>query len=90
MRCVTQAITREATVAGREARRIRLTSDTRHFTFLEAAMIRSFRHRGLKLLYEKGSRKGIPSQRAEQIENVLSVLDVASSIREIHFQECIP
>ncbi len=46
-------------------------------------MIRSFRHKGLKLLYETGSRRKVPPARAEQLENVLSVLDVATSMTAI-------
>jgi len=46
-------------------------------------MIQSFKHKGLKLLYEKGSRKGVPPACAEKIENVLSVLDVAKSVASL-------
>jgi toxin HigB-1 len=43
-------------------------------------MIISFRHKGLKLLYEHGKRRGVPPERADYIEEVLSVLDVTTSI----------
>lgn len=42
-------------------------------------MIRSFKHRGLKRLYEQGDRSGIRSDLVNPIERILSVLDAASS-----------
>lgn len=40
-------------------------------------MIRSFKHRGLKRLYERGDRSGVRSDLAAKIERILSILDVA-------------
>lgn len=40
-------------------------------------MIRSFRHTGLRLLYRSGSRHGLPPTRAERLEAILALLDVA-------------
>jgi len=37
-------------------------------------MIRSFKHRGLKRLYERGDRGGIRPDLLETVERVLSVL----------------
>jgi proteic killer suppression protein len=37
-------------------------------------MIRSFRHKGLKRLYENGEPKGIKADQLEKIENILFVL----------------
>ena len=40
-------------------------------------MIRSFRHKGLKQLFEKGQRKGLRADQLEKIENILAVLNRA-------------
>ena len=42
-------------------------------------MIRSFRHRGLKRLYERGDRSGIRPDLLETVERVLTVLDAATT-----------
>ena len=42
-------------------------------------MIRSFRHRGLKRLYERGDRSLIRPDLQERVEVILAQLDVASS-----------
>lgn len=41
-------------------------------------MIRSFRHRGLKRLYERGDRGQVGADMLDRVENVLAVLDRAS------------
>lgn len=40
-------------------------------------MIRSFRHKGLRLLFETGRRTKLPPQDVERIENILLVLNHA-------------
>jgi toxin HigB-1 len=40
-------------------------------------MIRSFKHRGLKRLYERGDRGGIRPDLLEIVERILTVLDAA-------------
>jgi proteic killer suppression protein len=40
-------------------------------------MIRSFRHRGLKRLFEHGDAAQLPPEMREKIENILAVLDAA-------------
>ena len=47
-------------------------------------MITSFRHKGLKRLYEKGDRKGVNAQHAERIENILGLLDVAARVEDMN------
>ncbi len=42
-------------------------------------MIVSFRHKGLKLLYEKGDRRRLPQEYAGKIERVLARLDEATA-----------
>jgi proteic killer suppression protein len=40
-------------------------------------MIRSFKHRGLKRLYERDDRSGIRSDLVDTVERILTVLDSA-------------
>ena len=42
-------------------------------------MIRSFQHRGLKRLYERGDRGGIRPDLLDTVERILTVLDSAAS-----------
>jgi len=42
-------------------------------------MIKSFKHRGLKRLYERGDRSGIGSQFVDKVERILARLDEANS-----------
>ena len=41
-------------------------------------MILSFRHKGLRLLYEKGDRRRVQSEYADKVERILSRLDEAT------------
>lgn len=41
-------------------------------------MIRNFRHKGLKRLYENGERRKLPPEHVEKIERILARLDQAS------------
>ena len=41
-------------------------------------MIVGFRHKGLKLLYEKGDRRRIPSTLVDKVERILARLDAAA------------
>ena len=41
-------------------------------------MIVSFRHKGLKLLYEKGDRRRVQPEYADKIERILARLDEAT------------
>ncbi len=40
-------------------------------------MIRGFRHRGLRRLFEQGESKGIRADHREKVENILAVLNRA-------------
>ena len=42
-------------------------------------MIRSFKHRGLKRLYERGDRSGIRPDLLETVERILTLLDSATT-----------
>ncbi|MGF1475920.1 MAG: type II toxin-antitoxin system RelE/ParE family toxin [Geminicoccaceae bacterium] len=46
-------------------------------------MIRSFRHRRLKRLYECGDRRRVPADMADKIEDVLAALDAATTVEEM-------
>jgi proteic killer suppression protein len=47
-------------------------------------MIASFRHKGLKRLFEKDDRKGVNAQHAERIENILGLLDAAANVEDMN------
>ena len=42
-------------------------------------MIRSFKHRGLKRLYERGDRSGIRPDLVDTVQEILTVLDKATT-----------
>ena len=42
-------------------------------------MIESFRHKGLKRLYEKDEGKGVPPELADKVARILARLDVAKT-----------
>ena len=42
-------------------------------------MIRSFKHRGLKRLYERGDRSGIRPDLVDTVERILTVLNTATT-----------
>ena len=46
-------------------------------------MIRSFKHRGLKRLYEHGDRSGIRPDLVDTVERILTVLDTATTPRAL-------
>jgi proteic killer suppression protein len=47
---------------------------------LHTVMIVSFRHKGLKLLFEKGDRRRVLSEHVSKVERILARLDEASEI----------
>jgi proteic killer suppression protein len=47
-------------------------------------MIESFRHRGLKRLFESSDRRGVNPQHVEKIETILGLLEVAEDIRDMN------
>jgi proteic killer suppression protein len=46
-------------------------------------MIASFRHKGLRRLFEDDDPRGVNPQHIERIENILGLLDVARTIGDI-------
>lgn len=52
-------------------------------------MIKSFKHRGLKRLYERGDSRRLPPEMVSRIEEILGLLDVATSAQDMdlpHFR----
>ena len=45
-------------------------------------MIESFRHKGLKRLYEKGDHSGIGATMVSRVEEILTILEAAETIEE--------
>lgn len=46
-------------------------------------MIQSFKHRGLKRLYERGDRSGIRADLLDIVERILTVLDTAATVQAL-------
>ncbi len=46
-------------------------------------MIQSFRHKGLKRLYEDDDRRGVPAEHVEKLRNILARLDAAASVEDM-------
>jgi proteic killer suppression protein len=46
-------------------------------------MIESFRHRGLKRLYERGEAARVPADMLHRIEDILAALDVAKIVSDL-------
>lgn len=46
-------------------------------------MIVGFHHKGLKLLFEKGDRRGVLSDHADKIERILARLEEASKVGDM-------
>jgi proteic killer suppression protein len=49
-------------------------------------MIESFRHKGLKRLFEDGNRSGVRPDQVERIENILSMLAVTEKLKDLDLQ----
>lgn len=47
-------------------------------------MIVGFRHKGLRLLFEKGERRKVPPEHADKIDRILARLDVAAEIGDMN------
>lgn len=47
--------------------------------------IRSFRHKGLRRLYETGSRRGIRSDLVEKVEDILHAIEQARRVEQWDF-----
>lgn len=47
-------------------------------------MIRTFRHKGLKRLFESGETKGLRADYVQKVENILAVLNRARSVEDMN------
>ena len=47
-------------------------------------MIKSFRHKGLKLLFESGDHRGVPARMADRIIRRLDALDAAEAPTDLN------
>jgi proteic killer suppression protein len=47
-------------------------------------MIKSWKHKGLKLLFETGGTRGIPAQQAKKIQVRLDAIDVATEVNQLN------
>ena len=57
--------------------------DTRHAMGYTLFMITSFRHKGLKRLFEKGITSGISSEYIKKVRRILALLETSSSINDM-------
>jgi len=48
-------------------------------------MIESFKHKGLQVLFETGSKKGINPRLAPKLLDILDLLDAASDVEDMRF-----
>ncbi len=48
-------------------------------------MIKTIKHKGLKLFYEKGDRSKLPASMIGRIEEILTALHMAKDIEEMNF-----
>jgi proteic killer suppression protein len=46
-------------------------------------MIQSFRHKGLKRLYEEDDPRGVPAEHLTKLRNILARLDAAVSVEDM-------
>jgi toxin HigB-1 len=53
------------------------------YTLRCTLMVRSFKHRGLKRLYERGDRSGIRPDLVDTVQEILTVLDSATTPQEL-------
>jgi len=60
-----------------------LTSVTIRVTL--QAMIKTFAHKGLKVLYEDGIKKGKQTKHADKLMDILDHLDAANEIRDMGY-----
>ena len=60
----------------------KLTGVTRHITVLR--VIKTFKHKGLKEVFEKGNSKSVPQDMLKKIVRRLDVLDAAQTISGVN------
>ena len=60
-----------------------LTNATPGVTF--RCMIKSFSHKGLEKLFQRGIKAGIQPKHAEKLSDILDILHAATGIRDVNF-----
>jgi proteic killer suppression protein len=78
-----EAATTMPTLFPREKSILPLTTDNIRFT-VYPKVIRSFKHRGLKRLFEHDDRSGIRPDLVNTVQEVLTVLDDAVTVQELN------
>lgn len=48
-------------------------------------MIKSFRHKGLKNFFYKGTKKGINPDHSEKLSDILDMLNAATEVKDMNF-----
>lgn len=58
-----------------------------HVTFVVTLLmvIKTFRHKGLRLLFETGTSRGVKSEHAQKITDILDVLNAATKPSDVDF-----
>lgn len=52
-------------------------------------MIKSFKHKGLRLYFEKGISKGLRAEHLKKIDGILDLIDCSESVEEfMQFYQC--
>ncbi len=58
--------------------------DKRQLTFYNILMIKSFQHKGLKLLFEEDDRRKVNAEHVDRLKLILSTLDVADIAEDMN------
>ena len=61
---------------------LHLSPDKCKFTLVNSGMIKSFKHKGMKLLWEDGKTGKLPADQIRRIERMLEVIDAAQQVPE--------
>lgn len=48
-------------------------------------MIKGFKHKGLKALFESGDRKGVNPKHAQKLLDILDLLNAANNVKDLNF-----
>ncbi len=57
----------------------------RYITYCNISMIKSWRHKGLKLFYDTGSKAKIQAKHASKLHDILQALDFATAPEQMNF-----
>ncbi len=48
-------------------------------------MIKSFKHKGLKIFFYKGIKKGIQARHVDKLSDILDIIDASSNLMDINY-----